>query len=212
MTASKPRPLLEILVEEAGTPKITKGHRYGLKTVYADFESSRGFIWPFPGGVAKSPKKPKLGGPCPAFKGDGLCVALTASGAAQGGHVLSTVLLISFGKVYGKDEDKVRVASAKVLAVFDVPKMARKGLLRGANLRGADLRRANLSGADLSGANLRRADLSGADLSGANLRRADLRGADLYGANLRGANLRGADLRRANLRGADLYGAIGYTP
>ena len=38
-----------------------------------------------------------------------------------------------------------------------------------------------MSGADLSGANLRRADLSGA-----NLRRADLSGAYLSGANLRG--------------------------
>ena len=49
--------------------------------------------------------------------------------------------------------------------------------------------------------------LRGADLRGANLRRADLYGADLSGANLRGADLRGADLSGANLRRADLYGA-----
>lgn len=48
-----------------------------------------------------------------------------------------------------------------------------------ANLRGADLR-----GADLSGANLRGADLSGANLSGADLRWADLCGANLSGADL----------------------------
>jgi len=61
--------------------------------------------------------------------------------------------------------------------------------------------------ADLRGANLRGANLYGADLRGANLRGADLYGADLRGANLRGANLYGADLYGANLRGADLYGA-----
>lgn len=47
----------------------------------------------------------------------------------------------------------------------------------------------------------------GADLTGANLRRADLRGADLRGALLIGADLRGADLRLADLLGADLRGA-----
>ncbi|MBP4187407.1 pentapeptide repeat-containing protein, partial [Acinetobacter baumannii] len=40
---------------------------------------------------------------------------------------------------------------------------------------------------DLFGANLRGANLRGADLFGANLRGANLRGADLFGANLRGA-------------------------
>ena len=68
----------------------------------------------------------------------------------------------------------------------------------------ADLRGANLRGADLYGANLRGANLYGADLRGA-----DLRGANLYGANLRGADLRGANLYGADLRGADLYGADG---
>ncbi|EDW0982963.1 pentapeptide repeat-containing protein [Salmonella enterica subsp. enterica] len=68
-----------------------------------------------------------------------------------------------------------------------------------ADLRGADLRGANLCGADLRGANLCGANLCGADLRGANLR-----GANLCGANLRGANLCGADLRCANLCDADL--------
>ncbi|HAF4740573.1 TPA: pentapeptide repeat-containing protein [Salmonella enterica] len=79
--------------------------------------------------------------------------------------------------------------------------------LRGANLRGADLCGADLRGANLRGANLRGADLRGADLYGADLRGANLRGADLCGADLRGANLRGADLCGANLRGANLRGA-----
>ena len=83
-----------------------------------------------------------------------------------------------------------------------------------ANLRGANLRDADLWDADLRGANLRDADLWGANLRDANLRGANLwganlRGADLWDANLRGANLRGANLRGANLRGADLRGAVG---
>ncbi len=87
-------------------------------------------------------------------------------------------------------------------------------VLRGADLSGADLRRAVLSGADLRGADLRDAVLRGADLSGADLRRAVLSGADLCGADLRDAVLRGADLRRADLRravlsGADLWNATG---
>ena len=59
-----------------------------------------------------------------------------------------------------------------------------------ANLRGVDLR-----DADLYYAYLRDANLCGADLRGANLCGADLHGANLCGADLRGANLRGADLR-----------------
>jgi len=60
-----------------------------------------------------------------------------------------------------------------------------------ANLRGVDLRWADLEGAFLEGADLRWADLEGAFLEGADLREADLRGADLRGADLRWANLEG---------------------
>ena len=76
-----------------------------------------------------------------------------------------------------------------------------------ADLRGADLREANLRGADLSKANLRKADLREADLSKANLREADLSKAYLGVANLRGADLSKAYLGVANLRWADLSGA-----
>lgn len=55
--------------------------------------------------------------------------------------------------------------------------------LRGADLRGADLRYENLSGARLRNA----------DLSGANLTRTLIRDADLSGADLRGADLGDAD-------------------
>ena len=92
--------------------------------------------------------------------------------------------------------------------------------LRGANLYGADLYRANLRDADLRGANLYRANLRnsnlrdanlrGADLYRANLRDANLYGANLYRANLYGANLRDANLYRANFRDADLRGANLY--
>ena len=79
-------------------------------------------------------------------------------------------------------------------AVIDLLKQGCKKAVLDYNLRGADLR-----GADLSNANLR-----DADLSNANLRDANLRGADLSNANLWGADLRGANLRDADLSGADL--------
>lgn len=60
---------------------------------------------------------------------------------------------------------------------------------------------------DLRGTNLRYANLSNVDLSGADLRYADLRGANLSGANLSGANLRYADLRYADLSGVNLSNA-----
>ena len=99
--------------------------------------------------------------------------------------------------------------------------------LRGVDLRGADLLNAVLSGANLHNANLHNAVLCGADLHYANLHNADLHnavlsGADLSKADLSGVNLCDADLRStdlhkadlcnanllcANLRGADLYNA-----
>ena len=81
---------------------------------------------------------------------------------------------------------------------------------RGADLRGADLRDANLCGANLRDANLCDADLCDANLRDANLCGADLHGSNLRCANLYGVNLRGADLRCANLYGANLYGANLY--
>ncbi len=108
-----------------------------------------------------------------------------------------------------------------------VAKRGRKGL----DLRGADLRRVDLSGLPLTrlcgglpydewknateeqrtaaGVFLGDADLSGADLSGADLREAQLEGANLQeaqleGADLYGAQLKGADLERAYLKRACL--------
>ncbi|GAB1642921.1 pentapeptide repeat-containing protein [Krasilnikovia sp. MM14-A1259] len=70
--------------------------------------------------------------------------------------------------------------------------LARAGVRRRPDHRGAVLMGRRLAGADLRGANLRGALLIGADLRGADLRLADLTGADLRGADLRGADLAGA--------------------
>ncbi len=66
---------------------------------------------------------------------------------------------------------------------------------------GVDGPQHNHRGADLVGANLRRADLRGANLRGALLIAADLRDADLNSADVIGADFRDADLRGANLDG-----------
>lgn len=90
-------------------------------------------------------------------------------------------------------------------------------LVKGASLKGRDLRYADASGAflvkaDLSkNANLQEADFSGADLRGANLSQAKLQAvtftrAKLQGANLKQAHLKGAILLDANLTKANLYG------
>jgi len=74
----------------------------------------------------------------------------------------------------------------------------------GLDLSGADLRDANLFRADLRGASLFRANLIEADLRGASLFRANLIEADLFRADLREADLREADLSEADLSRADL--------
>ena len=89
-----------------------------------------------------------------------------------------------------------------------------------ADMRGADLRQANLGLDNIGGTT----SLRGVDLSGANLRNACLAGADLTGAKLVGADLRdvsaachvpgkqtclyGADLSQAKLAGADIQTAL----
>ena len=69
--------------------------------------------------------------------------------------------------------------------------------LKGANLRKVNLSEVDLSLANLSGANLIEVDLRGANLRGADLSKANLRGADLGEDDLWGINLLGADLREA---------------
>ncbi len=189
---------------------------------------------------------------------------------AIGGIVLLFAVGVSYGAINGKppsNETESRTAQtllreiipqvlpyvgARAFADIDdqevstkPPNWFRDGelprLIKGAQLRKADLRyayaigaflvnadlvRANLQGAHLFGANLQGADLSGAELQGADLREAVLQEASLFDANLQGANLvgaelQGADLRVANLRevdlvsvnlqGANLQGTAGLT-
>ncbi|HEY4020064.1 MAG TPA: pentapeptide repeat-containing protein [Pseudonocardiaceae bacterium] len=67
--------------------------------------------------------------------------------------------------------------------------LARAGVPRRKDRRGADLIGKDLRGADLRGASLRGAYLIGADLRGTRLELADVTGADLRGANLAGTDL-----------------------
>ena len=179
------RPLLDILTEGRTLPDGCD--IWGIRSVHPDFTSSRGFRWPFPGGVAEAPG-PVIHtnrGACPQSEGDGICTAITAYGMASGDIPAITVLITAHAAadVLGADEIKVRVRRATVVEIVDLPGMARAGRLSGANLYGADLRGADLRWANLRRADLRRADLGGANLYGADLRRADLYGADLYGAD-----------------------------
>jgi uncharacterized protein YjbI with pentapeptide repeats len=79
------------------------------------------------------------------------------------------------------------------------------GLLKGANLRFANLQGANLFGANLQGADLFKTNLQEAALSFANLQEANLELANLQGETLSYANLQKAYLLKANLQGADLF-------
>lgn len=155
--------------ESGGT--VPRGHRTLLRSVHGDFTSSRGFRWPFPGGVAvaHAPVKEHKGA-CPSVPGDGLCLGKTWAGVASGGIPASTLLLCAYRQqdVLGEDEVKLRVSRARVLEVFLFSRLvAAATAAERANLSGASLSRADLSGADLSWANLSWADLSGANLSGA---------------------------------------------
>ncbi len=79
--------------------------------------------------------------------------------------------------------------------------------LKGANLKEANLERANLKGANLERVNLERANLRWANLERVNLERANLERANLERANLERANLEQVNLERANLERAKLEGA-----
>ncbi len=129
---------------------------------------------------------------------------LRAADLSGASLVSATLLGVKADRVTGRE------------AVLDNLRVLEGSSLRGADLSGAKLRRANLRGADLAGATLVNADLSGADLAGASLAGADLRWAvaadarllraDLQRVNASGASLLLAILIRADLRGANLSG------
>jgi len=207
------------------------GRLWAFRAVHPDFRSRDGYVWPFPGKVAKAAGPFDLDNKqgCPSAPGDGICLGLTWRGVASGSIPAITVLVCSYlpADLLGTEDNgsKVRVKKCRVERVVDFPATLRRAtplddLLPSADLTGADLRSANLRSANLYGANLTGAYLTGANLTGANLRSANLRsadlrsanlyGANLYSANLTGANLHSADLRSAYLRSANLYSADLY--
>ncbi len=199
------------------------GRLWAFRAVHPDFRSRDGYVWPFPGKVAKAAGPFDLDNKqgCPSAPGDGICLGLTWRGVASGSIPAITVLVCSYlpADLLGTEDNgsKVRVKKCRVERVVDFPATLRRATplddllpsanLYGANLTGANLRSANLRSADLRSAYLRSADLRSAYLRSANLTGANLYGADLTGANLRSANLHSANLRSANLTGADLTGA-----
>lgn len=84
-------------------------------------------------------------------------------------------------------------------------------LVKGARLRGANLRYASGYGVFLIKADLRHADLSFGEFQSTDLRKANLEYADLAWADLMFANLRGTNLNQADLQWADLSWAVGLT-
>lgn len=138
-----------------------------------------------------------------------------------------TDLLLEHNLRISPDQSETRdVARAQTLTTLRTLDSARKGMLiqfiadselitgtqpvvlmRGADLRGVDLRYVGLVGANLSDVDLSHAILVGADLSEANLSHAILSEADLRGANLREADLSRASLSHAILSRASLNGA-----
>lgn len=80
----------------------------------------------------------------------------------------------------------------------------RMNAIRGAFLKKADLRYADVYQAFVAKANLRNSDLRGARLRESNFRNADLRGANLEGADLRQGDFQRADFREASLTEVNL--------
>jgi energy-coupling factor transporter ATP-binding protein EcfA2 len=105
----------------------------------------------------------------------------------------------------------------EILAASDIRRAVKGAFLKKADLRYADMyqafvAKANLRNADLRGARLREgdfraADLRGANLTGGDLRQGDFRKTDFREALLTAVDFRDADLQDAQLGLADLQGA-----
>ncbi len=92
------------------------------------------------------------------------------------------------------------------LANMDIDSLSIFEINSRATFSNADLRGADLTKANLNGINLRWADLSKASLLRAKLKDANLRDARFWGANLRESKMNESDLRRADFTWADLDG------
>jgi uncharacterized protein YjbI with pentapeptide repeats len=79
--------------------------------------------------------------------------------------------------------------------------------IRGANIKNANLGHADLRGAKISGANLENANLSSAKLQGTDFRRSVLNGANLNKSSLNHALLQEASLEKTDLQDSDLTNA-----
>src|SRR3990167_2057864 len=149
------RPLWDIFTEGHETPE---GTRLFLKATRPDLRTRNGFRWPIQGRVESPPpeKSRRTTDPCPQFPGDGLSVAKTAKGMAQGGYSPSTVLIVAVtaAEILAEDAEKAKITGGLVLDLVDGLRIIREHGT-GANLRGAGLGGAALGGASLRGASLR---------------------------------------------------------
>src|SRR5882672_12526207 len=109
--------------------EATEGLELAWKIVRPDGRTYQDFQWPFKGRVVADPQQqPFTTGDCPAFPGDGLCLAKTWRGAASGGYTAITGLAIEYDMKHllgGMSSDKYRVSQCNVLGVFDVQRLLR---------------------------------------------------------------------------------------
>ena len=138
-------------VIELKPPQSFEGFLWCWKAVEADLTARNDFQYRLgEWAVAQKPNR-KNTGACPKDDGDGLCIANTFYGAAQGGRSCRTIIICAYlpADVLGSDADKLRVTKLFVpnWGLWSIERLARQ-----ANLSGAYLSRAYLSGADLSGA------------------------------------------------------------
>ena len=137
------KPFLDLILEHATYAQGNLKH-VGLKAVNPDFTTRGGFRWAFPGKWTRDPVDTGSYSTevCPTGPGDGLSVAKTVSGMAQGSYRPVTVLVVGFSgaDLIAEDDNKWKVRKAKTLAVVDGV-----GIIRTFGSR------ADLAGADLSG-------------------------------------------------------------
>lgn len=107
----------------------------------------------------------------------------------------------------GSNITNLRASGATILEEAKLEQVrGEKTVWQRCNLRNADLRFANIPKADFSNALLDGADLSAVNMPESIFRKASLRGTRLIAANLFTGSMEKADLTNANFSGANLYG------